>query len=104
MHDKRKAFKMERYLIENNGPNEANVKFMFRESLRICQCDGIAKITLCVPSKREFPTTVVGKVLGGLARKLCQGQIVRLQENLSLELVCASKIHPFSVYEMVIAA
>lgn len=102
MYDKRKDFEVQRYLIENHGANEANVRFMFRESARICQRDGISKITLCVPSKREFPTTIVGRMLGDVAKKLCQGQTVPFAENLSLDLMCASKIQPFCVYEMII--
>ena len=102
MPDKRKDVKMQRYLIENHGPNEANVSFMFRESLRICQRDGLSRITLCVHSKREFPTTIVGQMLGDAVKKLCQGQTVILPGNLPLDLVCASKIQFSCNYEMII--
>lgn len=103
MPDKRKDVKMQRYLIENHGPNEANVSFMFRESLRICQRDGLSRITLCVPSKREFPTTIVGQMLGDAVKKLCQGQTVILPENVSLDLVCASKSQNFYGYDLIVA-
>lgn len=102
MYDKRKDFNMQRYLIENHGPNEANVKFMFCESVRICQRDGMSKITLCVPSKREFPTTIVGRMLGDTAKKLCQGRAVPLLGNLLFDLVCANKIQSSCTYEMII--
>ena len=103
MPDKRKDVKMQRYLIENHGPNEANVSFMFRESLRICQRDGLSRITLCVPSKREFPTTIVGQMLGDAVKKLCQGQTIILPENVSLDLVCASKSQNFYGYDLIVA-
>ena len=93
---------MKRYLIENHGPNDANVKFMFRESLRMCQREGISRITLCVPNKGDFPTTIVGRLLGDAAKKLCKGQTVLLPGNLPLDLVCANKIPHSCTYEMII--
>lgn len=93
---------MQRYLIENRGANKENINFMFSEALRICQCEGISKITLFVSSKKVFPSTVVGQMLGDVAKRLCQGQTVGFQGNISLDLESASKAPRQRVYEMVV--
>lgn len=93
---------MQRYIIENHGGNVANAKFMLSEAMRICQRDGMSRITLFVPNKGSFPSTVVGQFLGGVTKKLCKGEAVCLTENISLDLQSANKVRHICHYEMIV--
>ena len=93
---------MQRYIIEDHGGNVENAKFMLSEAMRICQRDGMSRITLFVPNKGSFPSTVVGQFLGGVTKKLCKGEAVCLTENISLDLQSANKVRHICHYEMIV--
>ena len=94
---------MQRYLIESNGPNKDAAMLMLQEAFRICQRERMSRITLVVPNKATFPSTPVGELLGDGVRRLCQGKTLALSEDLSLELVCASKSQNFYGYDLIVA-
>lgn len=93
---------MQRYIIENHGGNVENAKFMFSEAMRICQRDGMSRITLFVPNKGSFPDTLVGQLLGGVATKLCRGESFLIAENILLDLQGANKVRHICHYEMIV--
>lgn len=92
-----------RYLIENHGPDQDVLKAAFSEAFRICTQSSISEVTLLVPSKGQFPETVVGEFLGQSAAKaLCKGQTVKIAEELTMNLESPKTFSPYKGYGMVI--
>ena len=92
-----------RYLIENHGPDSDAIKTAFAGAFEVCVQNGITSITLLVPAKGAFPTTVVGTFLGAnVTKALCKGETVKITENLSMDLESPKTFSPFKSYGMVI--
>lgn len=92
-----------RYLVENHGPGKEAAKTILRESIQLAESTEIEKITLVVPVKGSFPSTVLGELLGDKASKsLCKGEILNLGDGVSLELTTPKQLSPFSNYGVVI--
>lgn len=92
-----------RYLIENHGPDQEAIKTAFAGAFQVCVQHGITSITLLVPAKGAFPTTVVGTFLGDKVTKaLCKGETVRIGDDLNMDLESAKTFAPYKSYGMVI--
>jgi hypothetical protein len=92
-----------RYLIENHGPDQDAINTAFAEAFQICTQKAISNITLLVPAKGTFQDTVVGTFLGDKVTKaLCKGQIVRITDDLTMNLESPKTISPYGSYGMVI--
>jgi hypothetical protein len=93
-----------RFLIENNGPDEANLKMMLREVLQFATTNNSCKVTLIVPSKGDFQYSFMGQFLGEIASKmLCKGAAVELQQGLTMELTIPKQVSSHGPYDIVIA-
>lgn len=92
-----------RYLVENHGSNTEAAKTILRESIQLAESTGTNKITLVVPVKGSFSSTVFGELLGDKASKsLCKGDAMNLGGGLSLELTVPKQLSPFINYGIVI--
>lgn len=92
-----------RYLIENHGPDQEAIKTAFSGAFQVCVQNGITSITLLVPSKGTFHSTVVGSFLGDkITKALCKGETVKIAENLTMDLESPKTISTFKSYGMVI--
>lgn len=97
------AAQIPRYLIENHGPDQKVVKTAFASAFQVCAENAIPQVTLLVPAKGAFPTTVVGTFLGeGVTRALCKGQTVKITSDLSMNLESLHTFSPYKSYGMVI--
>lgn len=91
-----------RYLIENHGPDSDAIKTAFAGAFAVCVQNGITSITLLVPAKGAFPTTVVGTFLGAdVTKALCKGETVKV-DGLTMDLESPKTFSPFKSYGMVI--
>src|SRR4030067_1215098 len=92
-----------RYIIESHGPDEKAISKAFEGAIKICEQTSITQITLLVPTKGSFPNTVVGKFLGSsVSKALCDGQRVKIKDNLSLNLESSKTFQKYSSYGMLI--
>lgn len=92
-----------RYLIENHGPDHEALKTAFAGAFQVCVQNDITSITLLVPAKGAFPSTVVGTFLGDKVTKaLCKGETVKIAENLVMRLESPKTFSPHKSYGMVI--
>jgi hypothetical protein len=94
---------IQRFIVENNGPNEEAVKMLFAEAIRYSSMNNIRKITLLVSVKGSFPDTVVGNFLGQKnSKKLCKGNSLLITDNISLNLDIPKNMSGFGAYGLVI--
>ena len=93
-----------RYLIENHGPNETNIKLAFVEAHRLCKSKGLKSIALMFKNKRQFEMSDIAKILGEKAKKdLHKGALVNL-EGIQLSLVTTNSLSSHHSYEFVLSA
>lgn len=92
-----------RYVIESHGPDAEAIKTAFQGAFQICVQNGISEITLLVPSKGSFPSTVVGTFLGASASKaLCEGQRIKITDNLLMNLESSKTFETYRSYGMLV--
>lgn len=78
---------IQRFLIENHGPNVDAFKMALAEAIKFSHSNGIGQITLIVPAKGGFPDTVIGEFFGDQTSKLlCKGGVVDLGYGVSMNL------------------
>lgn len=78
---------IQRFLIENHGPNVDAFKMALAEAIKFSHSNGIGQITLIVPAKGGFPNTVIGEFFGDQTSKLlCKGGVVDLGYGVSMNL------------------
>jgi len=92
-----------RYVIENHGPDHDAIKTAFSGAFQVCAQLGISEITLLVPAKGQFPSTVVGTFLGqSVTKAICKGQTVKITDTLCMNLESPKTFSPYKTYGMVI--
>jgi hypothetical protein len=92
-----------RYLVENHGSDSDAIKTAFAGAFRVCAQNGITSITLLVPAKGTFPSTVVGSFLGDkVSKALCKGMTVKIQGSLTINLESPKTFSVLKSYGMVI--
>jgi len=83
----------QRFIIENNGADIANVRTLFENAAAFCLRRQIDLITLVVPVKSSFPDTVIADYLGTrIARNLSRGGRVSLVKGLELRVTISSQL------------
>jgi hypothetical protein len=94
-----------RFLIENNGSNQDNIKLALSEAYHLCKEAGLKRITLVFPVKGNFGSSDIATFLGQQATKaLSKGQSVDLGDGIHLELDIPKNISAYGNYEVVLAA
>mgnify|MGYP003601120368 FL=1 len=78
---------LQRFLIENHGPNVDAFKMALAEAIKFSRSNGIGQITLVVPAKGGFPDTIIGEFFGDrISKLLCKGGVVDLGHGISMNL------------------
>lgn len=68
-----------RFLIENIGSNQDNIKAAFSKAYHLCKDAGLQQITLVFPAKGMFLHSDIATFLGAqIAKALGKGQTVDL--------------------------
>lgn len=94
-----------RFLIENNGSNQENIKRALSEAYYLCEEKGFKRITLVFPVKSNFGSSDIATFLGQQATKaLSKGQAVDLGDGIYLEFDIPKNISAYGNYEVVLAA
>lgn len=74
-----------RFLIENNGSNQNNIKLAISKAYHLCKDAGLQRITLLFPEKGMFSHSDIATFLGEQAVKtLLKGQNIDLGNNILL--------------------
>ncbi len=95
---------IQRFLIENHGPNVDAFKIALVEAIKFSRANSIDKITLIVSAKGSFPHTVIGEFLGEQASKLlCKGDVVDLGYGISMNLEIPSSLSSHKKFGIVLA-
>lgn len=96
---------LQRFLIENHGPNVEAFKMALAEAIKFSHSNDIDQITLVVPAKGSFPHTVIGEFFGDQTSKLlCKGEIVNLAYGISMNLETPNSISSYKKFGVVLAA
>lgn len=96
---------IQRFLIENNGPDVDAFKMALVEAIKFSHANSIDKITLIVSVKSGFPHTVIGEFLGEQASKLlCKGEAVDLGYGIFMNLEIPSSLSSHKKFGVVLAA
>ena len=91
-----------RFLVENNGSNQSNIKAALSEAYCICKDENLSRITLVFPVKGSFSSSDIATFLGQKATALLgKGQTVDLGEGIRLELEIPKNISTYGKYEVV---
>jgi len=94
-----------RFLIENNGSSQNNIKQALSEAYHLCKEAGLKRITLVFPVKGNFASSDIATFLGQQATKiLSKGQAVDLGDGIRLEFDIPKNISAYGSYEVVLAA
>lgn len=102
---KRYNVNIQRFLIENHGPNIDAFKIALTEAIKFSGANSIDKITLIVSVMRGFPHTVIGEFLGEQASKLlCKGETIDLGYGISMNLETPNNLSLHKKFGVVLAA
>lgn len=75
-----------RFLIENNGSNQDNIKIALSKAYHLCKDAGLQRVSLLFPAKGTFSHSDIATFLGTQATKaLIKGQTVDLGNKVRLE-------------------
>jgi len=75
-----------RFLIQNNGSNQKNIKLAISKTYHLCKDAGLQRITLLFPAKGTFSHSDIATFLGEQAAKaLLKDQKVDLGNNILLD-------------------
>ena len=78
---------LQRFLIENYGPNVDAFKMALAEAIKFSRLNGISQITLVISAKGGFPGTIIGEFFGDrISKLLCKGGVVDLGHGISMNL------------------
>ena len=81
---------LQRFLIENYGPNVDAFKMALAEAIKFSRLNGISQITLVISAKGGFPGTIIGEFMAsdhGLAHRMLKAGSLY---DVSLVLACAA--------------
>lgn len=94
---------IQRFLVENYGPDLEAAKLILRESIQKAEELGAKTVTLLVSVKGTFPSTVFGELVGEkAANALCKGEDLKITDNVSLNLIIPKQVSPFGNYGVVV--
>ncbi|ASN85099.1 MULTISPECIES: hypothetical protein [Pectobacterium] len=75
-----------RFLIENNGSNQNNIKLAISKAYHLCKDAGLQRITLLFPAKGTFSHSDIATFLGEQAVKaLLKDQKIDLGNSIQLD-------------------
>lgn len=95
----------QRFIVENDGPNLSAVRTLFEQAATLCLRNAIPSITLVVPVKAAFPSTVIADYLGtSIARCLSRGASMTLVKGLELHLAIPEQLSRDADAGLVLAA
>ena len=79
--------KTPRFIIETEGVNHDAVQLGFKAAFQLCAQNNVPLVTLVVPTKQGFPSTIVAQPIGPTASKaLAKGEKVKISGNIFLSL------------------
>lgn len=94
-----------RFLIENNGSNQDNIKLAISKAYHLCKDAGLQRITLLFPAKGTFSHSDIATFLGTQATKtLVKGQTVDLGNNIHLVFNIPKNFSVYGNHDVVLAA
>lgn len=93
-----------RYLIENVGAEPSGIELLIASASQLCQQLSCSDVTLVVPVKNMFRSSVVAKVIGdGPANELYKGRVISLGNGAKMKISLPRDIRPYGDYGVVIA-
>ncbi|EPC0891796.1 hypothetical protein ACRV3R_001081 [Citrobacter freundii] len=93
-----------RFLIENIGSNQDNIKAAFSKAYHLCKDAGLQQITLVFPAKGMFLHSDIATFLGAqTAKALGKGQTVGLGDNIRLDFKIPKSFLPYDNYDVILA-
>ncbi|MFY2450878.1 hypothetical protein ACM90X_09770 [Enterobacter hormaechei] len=93
-----------RFLIENNGSNQNNIKLAISKTYHLCKDAGLQRITLLFPAKRTFSHSDIATFLGEQAAKaLLKDQKVDLGNNILLDFNIPKNFSVHGKHDIVLA-
>lgn len=93
-----------RFLVENNGSNQDNIKLALSKAYHLCKDADLQRISLLFPAKGSFSHSDIATFLGAQATKiLLKGQTVDLGNNVRLEFKIPRNFSTYGNHDIVLA-
>lgn len=93
-----------RFLVENNGSNQDNIKLALSKAYHLCKDADLQRISLLFPAKGSFSHSDIATFLGAQATKIqLKGQTVDLGNNVRLEFKIPRNFSTYGNHDIVLA-